>query len=243
MFSAGGLQKVDEVATGDVTALTERFAALARRAQSIDEVLALNNDATDIRVDVSVNPRDEFGGVRGVKVVGAADAPAYRIRRPGEPRNRSNSLMLQIEVSEDSYITVVDIDPEGSIGVLFPNSISDRRGFYRDGFVQGGRRISIPDSLTTNSAGFYWDYSAPAGVDTIHVFAARDLATANTIRQYISELTSNVGTRGDQGGRDPKKLFAAAPTIQQRGVQTVAADDAPGRADWAAATTIFVVEE
>jgi hypothetical protein len=243
VFSAGGLQAVEEVVTRDAAVLAERFATLASRAQAVDDLLALNNGATDLRIEVSVTPQDEFGGVRGIKVVGAADAMAYRIRRSGEPRNRSNSLMLEIEVSEDSYITVVDVDPDGSIGTLFPNSISDRRGFYRDGFIAGKRRVSIPDSLTSNSAGFYWDYSAPAGVDTIRVFAARDLATANTIRQYISELASNVNTRGDQGGRDPRKLFAAARTIQQRGVQTVAADEAPGRADWAAATTMFVVEE
>ena len=246
VFSAGGLQTVDEVVTRDPAALAARFANVAGRARAIDELLALDNEASSLRVDVTVTPEDEFGGVRGVKVVGAGDALAYRIRGPGEPRNRSNSLMLEIEVSEDSYVTVVNIDPEGAVGILFPNAISDRRGFYRDGFIAGSKRVRIPDSLSGNSAGFYWDYSAPAGVDTIRVFAARDLATARTIRQYVTELASNVTTRGEQdnrGNRDPRTLFDAAPTLGERGVRVVAEEAAPRRADWAAATTIFVVEE
>jgi hypothetical protein len=241
---AGGIQLVDEFWTRDPNVAAQRLAVIANRTQSVDDLLELNNTASALQVRVDVNPQDAFGGVRGVKVVGASDAKAYRIRRQGEPRNRSNSLMLEIEVSDDSYITVVDIDPEGSVGMLFPNSISDRRGFYRDGLIKAGRPVSIPDALADNSAGFYWDYVAPAGIDTIRVFAARDLATARKIRQYIAELASNVNTRGNNGGMDRRDLFRAAPSMGQRGVQVVAEDSgSTSSSDWAAATTIFLVEE
>lgn len=241
---AGGIQLVDEFRTRDPAVAAQRLAVIANRSQSVDDLLELNNTASLLRVRVEVNPQDEFGGVRGVKVVGASDAKAYRIRRQGESRNRSNSLMLEIEVSEDSYITVVDIDPEGSVGVLFPNPISDRRDFYRDGLIGAGRPVSIPDALTDNSAGFYWDYAAPAGVDTIRVFAARDLATARKIRQYIAELASNVNTRGNNEPVDRRDLFKATPSMGQRGVQVVAeSDEAANSSDWAAATAIFLVEE
>jgi hypothetical protein len=241
---AGGIQLVDEFWTRDPNVAAQRLGVIANRTQSVDDLLELNNTASALQVSVDVNPQDAFGGVRGVKVVGASDAKAYRIRRQGEPRNRSNSLMLEIEVSEDSYITVVDIDPEGSVGVLFPNPISDRRGFYRDGLIKAGRPVSIPDALADNSAGFYWDYAAPAGIDTIRVFAARDLATATKIRQYIAELASNVNTRGNNGRVDRRDLFRAAPSMGQRGVQVVAEESSnTSNSDWAAATTIFLVEE
>jgi len=238
---AGGLQLVDEFWTRDANEAAQRLAVIAERSESVDDLLALDNKASELRVRVEVNPQDEFGGVRGVKVVGASDAKAYAIRRPGEPRNRSNSLMLEIEVSEDAYITVVDIDPEGSIGVLFPNTISDRRNFYRDGFIKGGKPVSIPDALADNSAGFYWDYAAPAGIDTIRVFAARDLETARAIRRYIAEVASRVNTRGTRIGRED--LFGKGASIGTRGVQTVAAEESDSGGDWAAATTIFLVEE
>lgn len=241
---AGGIQLVDEFWTRDPNVAAQRLGVIANRAQSVDDLLELNNTASALQVRVDVKPQDAFGGVRGVKVVGASDAKAYRIRGSGEPRDRSNSLMLEIEVSEDSYITVVDIDPEGSVGVLFPNAISDRRGFYRDGLIKAGQPVSIPDALADNSAGFYWDYAAPAGVDTIRVFAARDLATARKIRQYIAELASNVNTRGNNGRVDRRDLFRATPSMGQRGVQVVAEDSGnTNSSDWAAATTIFLVEE
>lgn len=238
---AGGIQLVDEVWTRDPAVIAERLGVIANRSESVDTLMDLNNTASRLSVHVEVNPRDEFGGVRGVKVVGASDAKAYRIRKPGEPRNRSNSLVLEIEVSEDSYITVVDVDPEGSIGVLFPNPISDRRNFYRDGLIRAGKPVSIPDSLSENSAGFYWDYAAPAGVDTIRVFAARDLATAQNIRRYIAEVAASVNTRG--GRVDRRDLFRTAAQVGTRGVQTVAQEESDGGTDWAAATAIFLVEE
>jgi hypothetical protein len=237
---AGGLQLVDEFWTRDAAEAARQLRVIADRAESVDNLLDLSNSASELRVSVEVNPQDEFGGVRGVKVVGASDAKAYRIRGAGEPRNRSNSLMLEIEVSEDSYITVVDIDPAGAIGVLFPNPISDRRNFHRDGFIKAGKPVKIPDALVDNSAGFYWDYVAPAGIDTIRVFAARDLETARNIRQYIAEVAAEMTTRGDR--IDRRDLFRDQAKMASRGVQTVAADDEPS-SDWAAATTIFLVQE
>ena len=109
--------------------------------------------------------------------------------------------MLQIEVNADSYLTVIDIDPEGSINVLFPNSYT-REGFLPDGYVRGGETTRIPDSLSPgNQAGFFWDYSPPAGLDTVQVFASTDLDTANEIRAWIASLGA-VETRGSKRSDD-----------------------------------------
>jgi len=247
IYGAGGLQEIDTFRAPDVSALVDRLRYTVRRSRNIDDLLSLDNPASALNVSVKVNPVDRFGGVRGVQVVGAEDVSAYRIRGRDEPRDRSNSLQLEIDVSDDSYLTIVDIDPEGSIGVLFPNSISERRKFHEKGFVAGGGSIRIPDALEDNRAGFYWDFAAPAGIDTIRVFAARDLQTAEAIRQYIGELAVDVTKRGGsaaQTGRDA--LFVASPAISTRGVAIVSEDagaPAGGRPDWAAATVTFVVED
>jgi hypothetical protein len=54
------------------------------------------------------------------------------------------------------------------------------------GRVRANELVTIPDSLAPgNRAGFHWDYSPPAGMDTVRVFASTDAATANAIRQRI----------------------------------------------------------
>ena len=248
IYGAGGLQEIDTFRAPDVGAVVDRLRHTVRRSRNVDDVLSLDNPSSALRVSVEVNPVDRFGGVRGVKVVGAEDVSAYRMRGRGEPRNRSNSLQLEIDVSHDSYLTIVDVDPEGSIAILFPNSISERRQFYEHGFVPGGSSIRIPDALENNRAGFYWDFAAPAGIDTIRVFAARDLETAEAIRQYIGELAVDVTTRGGDNspsGRDA--LFVASAGPATRGVAMVAEEDTAAaqnrRPDWTAATVTFVVEE
>ena len=46
--------------------------------------------------------------------------------------------------------------------------------------------MTIPDSPQNgNHAGFYWDYAAPAGIDTVRVFASTDLETAQAIRRRV----------------------------------------------------------
>ena len=248
VYGAGGLQEIDTFRAPDVGAVVDRLRHTVRRSRNVDDILSLDNPSSALGVSVEVNPVDRFGGIRGVRVVGAEDVSAYRMRGRGEPRNRSNSLQLEIAVSDDSYLTIVDVDPEGSIAILFPNTISERRGFYEHGFIPGGSSIRIPDALENNRAGFYWDFAAPAGIDTIRVFAARDLETAEAIRRYIGELAVDVTTRGaddSPSGRD--SLYVSPAGMATRGVAVVAEEDVAAagneRPDWAAATVTFVVEE
>ena len=111
--------------------------------------------------------------------------PSDLIRRNGEPRAASNSLQLEIQATGDSYITVVDVDSEGHLNLLFPND-HQRSIFYPEGRVRAGEMVTIPDSPQNgNHAGFYWDYAAPAGTDTVRVFASMDLETAQAIRRRV----------------------------------------------------------
>ena len=151
--------------------------------------------------------------------------------------------MLEIEVSHDAYITVVDIDPEGNVAVLFPNPISQRNGFLIDGYVRASTAVRIPDSLERNSAGFYWDYVPPTGIDTLRVFAASDLPTAEKIRQYLSQQGTMMVNRGQSGRVVRSELYRLNAPVVTRGVATVAANERTLVSDWSAATVTVLVEE
>jgi hypothetical protein len=107
-----------------------------------------------------------------------------------------------VTVNADSYLTVVDVDSEGGVNLLFPNDYQ-QPSFYPDGLVQAGTMTLIPDSIHQgNKAGFYWDYSPPKGTDTVRVFSSTDLETARMIRQRIKGLqatatktSGKIGTR------------------------------------------------
>ena len=109
-------------------------------------------------------------------------------------------------MDRDAYLTIVDVDAEGGVNLLFPND-AQARDFLADGLVRGGAVTRIPDSLAEdNRAAFHWDYTPPAGIDTIRVFATTDLETAQLIRRLarearqrheaIGELRSTLAERG-----------------------------------------------
>jgi hypothetical protein len=126
-------------------------------------------------------------GERGIAVVSdKMEAPVYHIRQANQPRSLSNSLQLEVTSDTDAYITIVDVDAEGNVNVLFPNSYQNPR-YYPDGFIKAGRTVLLPDSLQSgNQAGFHWDYANPPGVDTIRVFASTTSDLAQRIRQAVA---------------------------------------------------------
>jgi hypothetical protein len=92
-------------------------------------------------------------------------------------------LQLAIQTNCDCYITIVDVDAEGNINLLFPNDAQGPK-FYPKGKVRSGEAVLIPDSLIeNNTAGFHFDYVTPVGINTIRVFATTDLETAEMIRR------------------------------------------------------------
>jgi hypothetical protein len=265
VYGAGGQHELASFAVEDERSTALRLAEIASRSLTVSELLALDNPLAKLRLDVQVLPTDDVGNSRAVKVVGA-EVPAYRIRRADEPRSRANSLMLRVQASDACYLTVVDVDTEGGVHVLFPNVYSQRVGFYRNGYVPGGQALLLPDSLKKgNRAGFYWDYAEPAGIDTVRVFAATDLATANTIRRHIDRAaaaTSALGRAATRGGRtapgrspfaalarelrakaaNPLRAKASAAGVEKRKPEAGPKPEIP-KTDWTAATVTFLVED
>jgi len=193
VYGAAGLTVVDEFTLTSEDKAGERLAGLFSRSLKASSLATLTNPLSDIEIDV--------------RLVGAGASNTLKTRKAGEARGHENSLMLEILVNRDSYITVVDVDAEGSVNILFPNSYS-KEGFYPGGFVRAGDAMRIPDSLEPgNRAGFFWDCRPPTGMDTVQVFASTDLETAELIRKWIAGLPE-VSDRG------------APPDVASRGVST-----------------------
>ncbi len=254
VYGALGIQQVASFEADGAEQISAKIADLLTRSASASALLTLDNPASALQLDVRVAPAGPNGTTRGVMVVAAADTPAYRIRRGDEPRSAETSLMLDLMVSRDSFVTVVDVDTEGGINILFPNA-STKEGFYPEGKLPGGRVIRLPDSLrSANRAGFFWDYQPPAGLDTLRVFAMSERESALRLRAYIDSLKPAPATRGEGGAR-PRPWVAfndlareLAGKVTTRGIAVVPDDgkaeaDRSSDPDWTAASLTLVIED
>jgi hypothetical protein len=205
------------------------FALIMSRSTHVSELLTLDNPSSQLKVDVRIaNVAPALPTTtRGVAVVAGDVKPGrYTIRHADQPRNASNSLQLEVRVNADAYVTIVDVDSEGGINVLFPND-HQRQGFYPEGRMTAGEAVLIPDSIEAgNRAGFYWDYSPPKGTDTVRVFSSTDLETAQLIRQRIHTLQAasaqaqrSLSTRAVSG--EIGKLRDGLAQISARGIVAV----------------------
>jgi hypothetical protein len=236
VMDAGGLRTTLSFSESDDERLAGQLVHLFSSSATATTLLALDNPAADIRLWLDVvKPRAAASGL----------VPSYRVRQAGEPRSEENSLILEIRSDADVFVTVVDIDTDGRVNLLFPNE-HQRSAFLPNGFVPANAVVRIPDSWEGgNRAGFHWDYSPPAGKDNIRVFATTDLAIADTIRNLVREASDAPRALGNLRG----VLLGTA--VGGRGVQVVA--DTPAaepsvpagarRPDWTAASIVVEVRE
>jgi hypothetical protein len=196
LLAADGLQLIGSFAEdGDNWGAS--LALVVSRSATASELLTLDNPSSRLKIELRVVngpiPAKPTVSARGIAVVAGNTQPAiYHIRKSGKPRTAENSLQLEVKVNADAYLTVVDVDSEGGVNLLFPNDYA-KAGFYPEGHVQAGETVLIPDSLqNANKAGFYWDYSPPKGTDTVRVFSSTDLETAQMLRQRVRNLQVTV---------------------------------------------------
>jgi Caspase domain/Domain of unknown function (DUF4384) len=198
LLAADGIQLVESF-DGNGDNWAAGLALVVSRSATANELLTLDNPSSQLKISVRIAnapmPAKPKINTRGIAVVAADTQPAkYRIRKTGKPRTAENSLQLEVKVNADSYLTIVDVDSEGGVNLLFPNNYQ-KSSFYPDGLVQAGVPVLIPDSIRQgNKAGFYWDYSPPKGTDTVRVFSSTDLETAQMIRQQVKS-SGKIGTR------------------------------------------------
>jgi hypothetical protein len=250
LLTADGLHVVGRFAyNGESTG--GDVARLLQRSANLTEILTLDNPASRLTVTAHVAGRATLG-TRGIAVVADTHAAQLHIRRANEARMSTNSLQLEVSVSADAYVTIIDVDADGDVNLLFPNTYQ-QSGFYRDGAVRGAERVLIPDTLQSgNRAGFYWDYSPPQGIDTIRVFASTDLATANKIRHRILAMRPAAqGTAPDTRAIAERVAELREDFVQLATRDIVLAHDQGGTpasstgtpADWAATSLTVQVNE
>jgi hypothetical protein len=233
VYGAGGLQLLASFAWADVEQAAERLAALFTRNANAAAIKSLANPASRMKLDVNIVAagRGATAG-RGIAVISAGNAMSYRVRNAGEPRTPQNSLMLGIQSDRDCYLTIIDIDSEGGVAMLFPNA-QQGADFLPGGMLSANARVRIPDALTEpNRAGFFWDYSSPVGPDAIQVFATTDLESTRQLRGYLEDFCKQGGTRGLAGvsqrglsaASDPLDRLRSdlAKLVTERGVRVVA---------------------
>jgi hypothetical protein len=183
LYSADGLQIVGSFAM-ESAQWGAGLALVLSRSANASELLTLENPSSQIKLNVRIAGASHRQ-TRGIAVVADTQPAQYRIRRDGEPRQTGNSLQLEIQATADSYLTIVDVDSEGHLNLLFPTE-HQRPSFYPEGRVRADEWVTIPDSLQSgNHAGFHWDYAPPAGIDTVRIFASTDLETARAIRDRV----------------------------------------------------------
>src|SRR5690606_19992125 len=120
LYSADGLQVVGTFSL-DNPQWGAGLALVLTRSANASELLTLDNPSSQMKVDVRIAgaPRR---ATRGIAVIADTQPAQYHIRHDGEPRNASNSLQLEVQVTTDSYLTIVDVDSEGHLNLLFPNN-------------------------------------------------------------------------------------------------------------------------
>ena len=251
LLSADGLHVVGQFQSSGPTASLD-LSRFLMRASNAAEILSLDNAASRISISARVANRPSLQQ-RGIAVVADTSAPRLHIRRSGEARTPGNSLQLEVRVSQASYVTIVDVDSEGGVNLLFPNEVQ-ATAFHPQGLVEARQTLVVPDSLQPgNRAGFYWDYSPPSGIDTIRVFASAELATAQLIRDRIRHLRRDAAaTLGDSAARGVadslRTLRQSLARSAARGIDVVADPNAPSPSggsspagDWAATSVTVEV--
>jgi hypothetical protein len=250
-LTLGGLHTLGAFQFSDVKELASRASQVIAMALASTKLGNLRNPVSTIELAVRTT-LPKSSNARSFKAVASGDLRAYRIRKPNEPRTAANSLVLEIEANRDCYLTIVNVDATGGLNLLFPNE-HQKPGYYDLGLIPGGETVRIPDSLDGNDAGFNWDCSPPAGVESIRVFAATDLSSAETIRRYLGAMGSGEsGWRGSMNeGLDQvdalgealarhwlSRGFQATPSSPTK--QILTEDTQP---DWTSVSLTVLVEE
>lgn len=190
-----------EVLSGDEATLVRQGVSLDEAVQVVARTLTagrllnLDNPTSAMRLRVST---DFVGGLVEDRQIGLKRArrpsqggsrSGHRVYREGDPVDRTNCLQLHLEVDQDCYLSIVNVDGSGKVGLLFPNALSEEYEFLPDGFVRGGQTFSIPDRVSEDcQAGFLWPLLT-VGRETVRVFATADLGTAERIRSVVRAVT------------------------------------------------------
>ena len=109
------------------------------------------------KLEPSTAPRRADANAPGLAVMSEVDRPDGRYRH-GE------SLVLTVEVTEDSYVWVLDTGTSGKVHQIFPNRYEDNN------FLRAGNPVTIPDA----GSEYQFVVSHPQGAELLTVIASKD---------------------------------------------------------------------
>ena len=224
ILGADGMEEVASFSVSDVPHLTNQIGILLSRSATVSDLMALEHPSSQVKLEVRLvqnqDPQESPNQKMGHTI--------YSIRKRDEKRTGSNSVQFEVWSDTDGYLTIMDVDANGHVNLLFPNP-HQKAKFLPEGFIRGGTGIRIPDSLENhNRAGFHWDIVDPPGMDTVQFFLTTDYHTARLIRKFVRERMKRIqlsGTRGGHQGSSSEPGFdqLRGELIKQvtRGVMTV----------------------
>jgi len=252
VFGAAGLNEVDVFSLDDEEVVAQKLGRRIARCRDTAAIMSLENPNSRMLLMVRPAISPDFStvstGERGIRIVPALKPTTYRIKRKGEPPSLENYLLLEVEADRDCYLTIANVDREGCVDLLFPNSKQEEQGFLPQGKIPGGELIRIPDSLEGERANFRWEFKPPAGVDTVRVFACTSLERADDIRRCIGELNSRGNALASGDSRSVDRFDQLRDELMTRGIAgdpsvTKSSGVSPEADDWTAVTLHLRVTE
>jgi hypothetical protein len=118
--------------------------------------------------------------------VPASDFKAsLRLLNASTPVRKGEKVQFEFTVSHDCHVYLVDIQPDGTVNLLFPNP------FQKDNFVKAGtHRLPAP------GARYHFKVGGPFGRELVKLIAARDAEAARRLGLPLPD-TGFVSRPGD----------------------------------------------
>lgn len=218
VYGPGGAVKVASglssgaAADGDFSFLT----AVLLNAPTLADLVSLSSPQSGLQMQLRAagvaDVRSTKVSTRTVKVSVNTGSHKLQFYRPGQPRNRSNSLQLEVISNNDCYLTIASLNSAGQVYLLLPNAGQELSGFLGKGLVRANTNVLIPDSLADeNRAGFHFDYAPPGGTDRVIGICLRDLQDAEHLRAQLNKLELGKTLETDLFGVQARGLTNITP--------------------------------
>ena len=146
--------------------------------------------------------------------------PSFNVKVWTDKENYAikDKIVFKVETDKNGYLTILDVNPNGDITVIFPNK------FHRDNFIRAGLTYQVP----APDYGFELELKGPAGLERIKAIITLD---------NVSLLKLDL----DKGFHSLKR----GTTLGIRTIQILSKQlDAVGSSSWAEAySEIFIFKE
>ena len=133
--STDGLEEVTRFSASDLDRLPTQLKSFLKQSLPSVQLRQLQNPDSSIRVNARFLNTLEDSKHRTL-----LSDPIFHIRRIHEPPTRYNSLQLKVWVNKPSFITILDVDSEGAMRVLFPSSFQKKSYLIPKGLFQPIRK-------------------------------------------------------------------------------------------------------